>query len=132
MRPAMPAKCATGESEMPIYEYKCGECGKVFEVLQKKFDVDEAACEACGATGRRIMSNTSFVLKGTGWYVTDYKGNGGCSAAGGNGNGKSAASTDAGSSSGEAAASTPCAKAASDGGCGSCKSAPAATPASGS
>jgi putative FmdB family regulatory protein len=115
---------------MPIYEYKCGECGKVFEVLQKKFDVDEAACEACGATGRRIMSNTSFVLKGTGWYVTDYKGNGSCPASTG-GNGKSAASSDAGSSSGDTA-STPCAKAASDGGCGSCKSAAAAAPAAGS
>lgn len=114
---------------MPIYEYKCGECGKVFEVLQKKFDVDEAACEACGAPGRRIMSNTSFVLKGTGWYVTDYKGNGSCPANGGNG--KPAAAADAGSSAGEAA-SPPCAKAASDGGCGSCKSAPAAAPASGS
>lgn len=117
---------------MPIYEYKCGDCGKVFEVLQKKFDVDEAPCETCGATGRRIMSNTSFVLKGTGWYVTDYKSNGAaCSAAGNggvNGNGK-AASADAGaaSASGDAAApaasSTPCAKASSNGGCASCPSA---------
>lgn len=126
LRPAEPAKRVRGESEMPIYEYKCDDCGKVFEVLQKKFDVDEAPC-ACGASGHRIMSNTSFVLKGTGWYVTDYKGNGSCPAnnGGSNGNGKSAGS-DAASSSGDAAASSPCAKAGADGGCGSCKTAPAA------
>jgi putative FmdB family regulatory protein len=107
---------------MPIYEYHCEKCGHEFEVLQKHFDVDEVPCETCGAAAKRMMSNTSFVLKGTGWYVTDYKSNGGCSAAGGNGKShhedKSAKS--------EAA---PCASAGSNGNCASCAS---SAPASGS
>ena len=112
---------------MPIYEYKCDQCGKVSEILQRKFDVDEAPCEACGAPAHRIMSNTSFVLKGTGWYVTDYKANGGCSASGGNCNGKSEshkpdAAADAPASAKPAAS---CDKASS--GCASCSNAPAAS-----
>ena len=57
---------------MPIYEYHCEKCGHDFEVLQQHFDVDEVPCEQCGSTAKRMISNTSFVLKGTGWYVTDY------------------------------------------------------------
>ncbi|MFU2211042.1 FmdB family zinc ribbon protein [Solidesulfovibrio sp. C21] len=116
---------------MPIYEYKCDKCGKISEILQKHFDVDEAPCEACGAPAHRIMSNTSFVLKGTGWYVTDYKSNGGCCAAGESGNGKSHDGKPADASSGDsssAASSTTttsdaasCAKTPS-GGCSSCAS----------
>ena len=116
---------------MPIYEYKCDKCGKVSEILQRKFDVDEAPCEACGAPAHRIMSNTSFVLKGTGWYVTDYKANGGCSASGGNCNGKSEsqkpadASDTADTSTSAKPAAAACDKASS--GCASCSSAPAAS-----
>jgi putative FmdB family regulatory protein len=102
---------------MPIYEYKCTKCGKEFEVLQRSYDVDEAPCEYCGAPGKRFMSNTSFVLKGTGWYVTDYKANGGCSASGGGagGNDKPAAAPAADA----APAASPC----SSGSCSSCPSA---------
>jgi putative FmdB family regulatory protein len=116
---------------MPIYEYKCTKCGKEFEVLQRSFDVDEAPCEYCGAPGKRFMSNTSFVLKGTGWYVTDYKANGGCSASGNNGNGasKPAEASSAQASSAEAApAASPCAS----GSCSSCPSASAPAADSGS
>ena len=102
---------------MPIYEYKCTKCGKEFEVLQRSYDVDEAPCEYCGAPGKRFMSNTSFVLKGTGWYVTDYKANGGCSASGG-GNGGNGKASDAPASD-AAPAATPC----SSGSCSSCPSA---------
>lgn len=110
---------------MPIYEYQCSNCGKVFEVLQKSFDVDEAPCDTCGAPGKRLISNTSFVLKGTGWYVTDYKSNGGCSAAGGAGkhesdknakaedSGKAKPAADAGTSPCAASGSTACASCAS-------------------
>jgi len=102
---------------MPIYEYKCTKCGKEFEVLQRSYDVDEAPCEYCGAPGKRFMSNTSFVLKGTGWYVTDYKANGGCSASGGGENGCSKpAETPAADA---APAAAPC----SSGSCSSCPSA---------
>jgi len=106
---------------MPIYEYKCTKCGKEFEVLQRSFDVDEAPCEDCGAPGKRFMSNTSFVLKGTGWYVTDYKANGGCSTSGNAANGSSKPAE--APAAGAAAPASPCAS----GGCSSCPSASASS-----
>lgn len=58
---------------MPIYEYQCPSCGKVFEEWSKASDSHkEEACPVCGAASPRIMSRTSFVLKGDGWYVSDY------------------------------------------------------------
>ncbi len=59
---------------MPIYEYKCNECEHVFEDWQSGFEEKEQECPLCKGKSHRIMSNTSFVLKGTGWYVTDYAG----------------------------------------------------------
>lgn len=60
---------------MPIYEYKCGSCGKVNEVMQKIGADAPDACDAC-AKGplTKLLSKTGFVLKGTGWYETDFKG----------------------------------------------------------
>jgi putative FmdB family regulatory protein len=61
--------------EMPIYEYYCESCGHEFEVMQKINDKPIKKCEACGETrAKRSISRTSFVLKGSGWYVTDYGG----------------------------------------------------------
>ncbi len=59
---------------MPIYEYRCTECQQVFEEWIKQVEADTAqhACPICRGTAKRIMSNTSFALKGTGWYTTDY------------------------------------------------------------
>jgi putative FmdB family regulatory protein len=60
---------------MPIYEYTCRACGHEFEVLQKITDKPVRKCEACGKLkAQRHISQTSFVLKGTGWYTTDYAG----------------------------------------------------------
>ncbi|MEE8408432.1 MAG: zinc ribbon domain-containing protein, partial [Myxococcota bacterium] len=57
---------------MPIYEYECEKCGEVFEVFQKVSDPPPKS-HSCGSRKvRRLISRTSFVLKGTGWYVTDY------------------------------------------------------------
>jgi putative FmdB family regulatory protein len=57
---------------MPIYEYQCDECAAVFEVFQKHTDPAPEQ-HSCGSRQiRRLLSNTSFVLKGTGWYATDY------------------------------------------------------------
>ncbi len=56
---------------MPIYEYECGTCG-VFEHSQRITDAALAKCPTCRRKVRRIISNTSFQLKGSGWYVTDY------------------------------------------------------------
>lgn len=57
---------------MPIYEYRCSECGKEFEVMQKITDDPLTQCISCQGNVRKLISNTSFHLKGTGWYVTDY------------------------------------------------------------
>ena len=57
---------------MPIYEYKCTKCSKQFEVTQKMTDVPLIECESCGGRLTKLITSTSFVLKGSGWYVTDY------------------------------------------------------------
>ncbi len=57
---------------MPIYEYECLKCNKVFEVAQKITDKPLAECSECGGVLRKLITNTSFVLKGSGWYVTDH------------------------------------------------------------
>ena len=60
---------------MPIYEYSCKACGHEFEVIQKISDRPIRKCEACGKLqAKRHISQTSFLLKGTGWYTTDYAG----------------------------------------------------------
>ncbi len=56
---------------MPIYEYKCTECNKQFEAVQKITDPPLTECSLCGGKLRRLITNTSFVLKGSGWYITD-------------------------------------------------------------
>jgi putative FmdB family regulatory protein len=60
---------------MPIYEYRCEACHVPTEIMQKSTDPAPAACEKCGK-GPMIkqLSLSSFALKGTGWYVTDFKG----------------------------------------------------------
>jgi putative FmdB family regulatory protein len=62
---------------MPIYEYQCQACG-TFEVTQRITEKPLSKCPTCGAKVKKLISNTSFQLKGTGWYITDYarKGNG--------------------------------------------------------
>lgn len=57
---------------MPVYEYECLSCGKVNEVSQRVSDGPQGQCPFCGGAVRKLISNTSFVLKGSGWYVTDY------------------------------------------------------------
>ena len=56
---------------MPIYEYQCQKCG-TFETTQKITDKPLAKCPTCRGKVRKLISNTSFQLKGTGWYITDY------------------------------------------------------------
>jgi len=59
---------------MPIYEYKCQKCNTKVEKLQKMSDKPLTRCAACGGKLEKQWSNTSFQLKGSGWYVTDYAG----------------------------------------------------------
>ena len=56
---------------MPIYEYDCQKCG-TFEVTQRITEKPLGKCPTCKGKVKKLISNTSFQLKGTGWYVTDY------------------------------------------------------------
>jgi len=57
---------------MPLYEYECQECGKQFEELQGFKDKPLIMCRFCGGAVRRLISQTSFSLKGDGWYKDGY------------------------------------------------------------
>lgn len=57
---------------MPIYEYQCGSCGRNHEIMQKYTDLPLVECPACGGPLRKLISSTSFVLKGGGWYKSGY------------------------------------------------------------
>ena len=57
---------------MPIYEYQCTKCGNVKEILQKFSDEAETTCSKCDGNLQKIISQSTFHLKGSGWYVTDY------------------------------------------------------------
>ncbi|NHZ45212.1 FmdB family zinc ribbon protein [Nitratidesulfovibrio liaohensis] len=125
---------------MPIYEYRCSDCEQIFEEWLKTFDEAPRSCPVCGGHADRIVSNTSFVLKGGGWYVTDYgnrsstdshagasaeaSGNGDAGSNGSSKSGASGGSADSGTaaaSSGTATSGTgpaKCASAAPSGGCG--------------
>lgn len=99
---------------MPIYAYKCSACGHAKDVLQKISDAPLSVCPECGQnTFSKQVTAAGFQLKGSGWYVTDFRGNGG--------GGQPAA--------GAGAASTPAAGAAP---AASAAAAPAPAPAAGS
>ncbi len=57
---------------MPIYEYQCTKCGEVFEAFQKITDEPLTNCKFCQAKVEKLISHSSFQLKGSGWYLTDY------------------------------------------------------------
>ncbi|UCU98411.1 FmdB family zinc ribbon protein [Acidovorax radicis] len=60
---------------MPIYAYKCGSCGHAKDVLQKISDAPLTVCPACGAEAfTKQITAAGFQLKGSGWYVTDFRG----------------------------------------------------------
>jgi len=84
---------------MPIYEYRCADCGHRLEALQRLADTPLLVCPACGKESLvKLISAVGFQLKGSGWYATDFKHSGSKPAE------KSAAKSDAaneGSSSGE-------------------------------
>ncbi|AMR76860.1 FmdB family zinc ribbon protein [Cupriavidus nantongensis] len=107
---------------MPIYAYRCDACGHGRDVLQKMSDAPLTDCPSCGAAGafKKQLTAAGFQLKGSGWYVTDFRGgSGGASApaaTGAAGGTAAAASAPAAAetSSGGTAAAAPAA-----GGCGS-------------
>jgi putative FmdB family regulatory protein len=62
---------------MPIYEYRCAECGHQEEHLQKVSERPLSACPSCGKRAyKKLLSAAGFQLKGSGWYATDFRGKG--------------------------------------------------------
>src|SRR5438046_295363 len=61
---------------MPIYEYRCLDCGHQFELMQKFSDPPAETCPSCAGIVQKLISRSAFHLKGSGWYVTDYGRNG--------------------------------------------------------
>ena len=59
---------------MPYYEYKCENCGREYELFQRITDPVAKKCKFCQGPIRKLISRTTFHLKGGGWYVTDYGG----------------------------------------------------------
>jgi putative FmdB family regulatory protein len=61
---------------MPLYEYKCGKCGEVFERIQKFSDEPLHEHPGCGGALEKLVSAAALQFKGSGWYVNDYGKNG--------------------------------------------------------
>ena len=57
---------------MPIYEYVCRKCQRRFEIFQKITESPKKTCVECSGKLEKVVSQTAFHLKGTGWYATDY------------------------------------------------------------
>ena len=57
---------------MPTYEYECPRCPRIFEVKQRITEPALVTCDVCGGPIHRLLSAAPFILKGGGWYVTDY------------------------------------------------------------
>ena len=107
---------------MPIYAYKCESCGHSKDVLQKMSDAPLTDCPQCGAaTFKKQLTAAGFQLKGSGWYVTDFRG--GAQAGAPAGQGAESGAAAAGSKPGDTAA--PAAAPAASG----TAAAPAASPA---
>ncbi|HDR8885344.1 TPA: zinc ribbon domain-containing protein, partial [Burkholderia territorii] len=104
---------------MPIYAYRCEACGFAKDVLQKMSDAPLSQCPECGKdTFRKQVTAAGFQLKGSGWYVTDFRGGSG---------GTSAPATASGDAAAAPAAAAPAA-ASSESTTTSAAPAPAATP----
>ena len=116
---------------MPIYEYQCPKCQHTFEEWVKASDsLGQEPCPKCGESSPRIMSQTSFVLKGGGWYVDDYGYRKGVTEDGAASTSSSAASDGSATpSGGQAAEKAPTAP--SDSGTSAAKAAPAPSPTTG-
>jgi putative FmdB family regulatory protein len=82
---------------MPIYAYRCESCGHAKDVLQKMSDAPLTTCPACGAEAfKKQLTAAGFQLKGSGWYVTDFRGGNQASTSAAAGATGAAAASDAG------------------------------------
>lgn len=104
---------------MPIYAYKCESCGHAKDVLQKISDAPLTDCPACGqSTFNKQLTAAGFQLKGSGWYVTDFRGGSGGTAAAATGTAAATSTTDSGASTTTSSSETT-ATSAAGGSCGS-------------
>ena len=111
---------------MPIYAYKCASCGHAKDVLQKMSDDPLTVCPACGQSSfQKQLTAAGFQLKGSGWYVTDFRGGDGKKS--GADSGGDAPAGESSKDSGTAAAPAPAAAGAAP----AASPAPAAAPAAG-
>jgi putative FmdB family regulatory protein len=100
---------------MPIYEYECMKCGQIEEAFQKFSDKPLTQCRHCSGKLHRLVSKSSFHLKGTGWYVTDYANRSKKTASGtSKGESESSSPSEKKASAGESNATPPPAKKAAD------------------
>ena len=110
---------------MPTYEYECPKCPRVFEVRQRITERALETCDRCGGPIHRLLSATPFILKGGGWYVTDYpsaaRKKGTSSESGSKESTSKESSKDGGSAESKPAASSK-SKSSTDGGSGSASS----------
>jgi putative FmdB family regulatory protein len=75
-------------SALPLYEYKCAKCAHQFEKIEKHNAPTTQKCPKCGGKAERMISAAGIQFKGSGWYVTDYKGkNSGATSVEGSGDG---------------------------------------------
>lgn len=112
---------------MPIYAYRCEACGFAKDVLQKMSDAPLSQCPECGKDAfRKQITAAGFQLKGSGWYVTDFRGGSGGTSA------PATASGDAAPAEAAPAAAAPAASSSSESTTTSAAPAPAAAPAASS
>ncbi|WP_029048524.1 FmdB family zinc ribbon protein [Cupriavidus sp. amp6] len=107
---------------MPIYAYRCDACGHGRDVLQKMSDAPLTDCPSCGTAGsfKKQLTAAGFQFKGSGWYVTDFRGgSGGTSAPAGGGAAAGAAAASAPAAAAESASASATTAAPAAGGCGS-------------
>ena len=83
---------------MPIYEYECTECGRMEEAMQKISDPPLQECPSCKGQLKKLISQSTFHLKGSGWYVTDYGGSSNQAAPSDSGKSETGSSTEKGAS----------------------------------
>lgn len=57
---------------MPVYEYKCKDCGHVLEIIQKVDEAPKTVCTECNGELYKVISTSGLIFKGSGWYITDY------------------------------------------------------------
>jgi len=92
---------------MPLYEYRCDDCGHRFEKIVKFSDPPLEVCPSCGGKVQKLMSSPAIQFKGSGWYITDYAKKSGSDASKGKSGGETSDKPSTGTSTESASSTTP-------------------------